>query len=120
MKQCKCGSMAINIDLEEQECDVCYWKNKYIRLRNSILLTHSEEHIGEMKHKPTIKDGKHVYLNKTYIGIVTHEYDGWTVREFGMEWLRRGKFKTRKEAMSYLLLVVDRFRNELNLAFKKE
>ena len=32
MRVCKCNSMAINEDPEQKECDVCYWKNKYLQV----------------------------------------------------------------------------------------
>ena len=31
MKQCKCGSFALNLD--DNLCDVCYWKNKHDKLK---------------------------------------------------------------------------------------
>jgi hypothetical protein len=39
---CKCGSQAINIDAISKggrgiECDVCYWKNKYLKAYNLLL-----------------------------------------------------------------------------------
>ena len=36
MRKCKCGSYAVNEDPEEKECDVCLWKNKYIKLLEKV------------------------------------------------------------------------------------
>ena len=36
MKVCKCGSMAINVDPEQKECDVCYWKNKFLKMEKAF------------------------------------------------------------------------------------
>ena len=36
MKQCECGSCAINIDPEKELWDVCYYKYKYESLKSIV------------------------------------------------------------------------------------
>ena len=36
MQKCKCGSYALNIDLDRRVCDVCFWKDKYEKLKDEL------------------------------------------------------------------------------------
>lgn len=36
MNICKCVSHSINIDPESNFCDVCYWKNKYDKVKEMM------------------------------------------------------------------------------------
>jgi hypothetical protein len=36
MLRCKCGSLAITVDEKRKVCDVCYWRNKFLKMRKKV------------------------------------------------------------------------------------
>ena len=64
MKQCKCGSYEINIDPNQSDCDVCYWKNKYFALMSEYTkLTHELESIKVVNHSSAYQYKPVKYIN---------------------------------------------------------
>lgn len=62
MPRCRCGSYAINIDDKEEECDVCYYKN---RLGDLLAILHGDggHYIAIHGYDKAIEDAKDIYYN---------------------------------------------------------